>query len=106
MLATWTEVNFEMTGFVAAVVASVVTAAQANVSAKLMKTRMDSVNLLYYMAPISAAMLAPFAFIWEFSAISEAWEDSFAGQSMHWVLIISGLIALTLSTPNSLPRRF
>jgi len=76
------------------------TAAQANLSAKLMKSRMDSINLLYYMAPISAGILAPYAFVAEYDSIVTRWAEEFGPANMTIVLIISGLIAFTLSSFN------
>ena len=64
-LTTWTEVNYDFIGFMTAFVASAVTATQAILGAKLLSgsLKMDSINLVYNMAPFAMVMLLPFVLI-------------------------------------------
>mmetsp|Transcript_43737 Transcript_43737/g.110278 ORF Transcript_43737/g.110278 Transcript_43737/m.110278 type:complete len:224 (-) Transcript_43737:118-789(-) len=58
MLAVATELSFDMRGFSAALVAALVTAFQANFSAKIMgNNKLDSLHLLYYQSPFSVLLL-------------------------------------------------
>lgn len=69
MLATWTEVNFNFIGFMCALTASVTTAIQSIVSSLLLTgpLKMDSVNLVYHLAPISVLLLLPFVLWFEWN---------------------------------------
>mmetsp|Transcript_18102 Transcript_18102/g.29739 ORF Transcript_18102/g.29739 Transcript_18102/m.29739 type:complete len:349 (+) Transcript_18102:267-1313(+) len=96
MLASWTEVNFNWAGFLTAVAACWTTAAQTVLSGMIMQFKFDPVNLLYYMAPLSLFMLAPFAFVTEVSTILA--RPEFVGNTeLMTVLLISGVIAFLLN---------
>jgi len=95
MLATYTEINYHPVGFWCAVVASVITAAMAILTSKLLHQSLNPLSLLYYMAPISLVLLLPFCYIYEYSGISE-WRNN-TGVESFLLLIISGLIAFLLN---------
>eukprot|EP01100_Stratorugosa_tubuloviscum_P003465 TRINITY_DN1844_c4_g1_i1.p1 TRINITY_DN1844_c4_g1~~TRINITY_DN1844_c4_g1_i1.p1 ORF type:complete len:320 (-),score=73.87 TRINITY_DN1844_c4_g1_i1:144-1103(-) len=95
-IASYTEVNFNVIGFVAALIASLITALQAVVSGKLLKQQLDPINLIFYMAPFSAIMLLPFVYYKEYDDIITNWkyrDDIYS----HLTLIISGIVALLLN---------
>lgn len=98
MLATWTEAEFEMTGFLAALLASVVSALLSIMTSKLLQTNLDSPNLLYYMAPLSASMLVPVTGFYEMDKLSEDWTARADTTSLIAILIISGVVAFALNT--------
>lgn len=96
-LASWTEQQFEMKGFLAALVASVVTAWLALLTAKLLQTKLDAVNLLYYMTPLSGLFLLPFAWIFEADAIRADWAVRANPSTLLLTLMISGAVAFSLN---------
>lgn len=96
MLATWTEAEFEMTGFLAALLASVVTALLSILTSKLLKTSLNSPNLMYYMAPLSAGMLIPIVSVSEASPLATDLETR--NLSLLLTLLISGIVAFALNT--------
>lgn len=96
-LASWSEQQFEWTGFLAALIASVVTAWLALLTAKLLSTKLDAVNLLYYMTPLSALFLLPFAAYLEFGAVYADWLVRKAPWTLIITLFISGAVAFSLN---------
>ena len=96
-LASWSEQEFEWTGFLAALIASVVTAWLALLTAKLLQTKLDAINLLYYMTPLSAVFLLPFAGYLEFSQIAADWVVRSGQLSLLFTLLISGAVAFSLN---------
>ena len=97
MIATWTEAEFDMTGFLAALLASVITALLSILTSKLLQTSLNSPNLMYYMAPLSAGMLVPIVGISESAGLSVdlTTRDT---SSLLITLIISGIVAFALNT--------
>jgi len=99
-LASLTEMNFELFGFLCALVASVTTALQSIISSKLLTSKdekLDSMNLVYYMSPLSFLFLSPIAFAkGEFEEIPRQWEF-YGTQDSFIILILSGLIAFGLN---------
>jgi drug/metabolite transporter (DMT)-like permease len=96
-LASWGEQQFEFTGFMAALVASVVTAWLALLTAKLLQTKLDAVNLLYYMTPLSAIFLLPFALYLEIGGIMADLAVRQAPFFLFFTLFLSGAIAFSLN---------
>eukprot|EP00029_Vermamoeba_vermiformis_P009878 TRINITY_DN5075_c0_g1_i2.p1 TRINITY_DN5075_c0_g1~~TRINITY_DN5075_c0_g1_i2.p1 ORF type:complete len:341 (+),score=60.68 TRINITY_DN5075_c0_g1_i2:96-1118(+) len=96
-MASYYEVNFNWTGFLAALVASVITALMAIMSSRLLRTKMDGVNLLYYMSPLSIVMLTPFVFTGEWEEITADWILRENGSFLLTILIISGAGAFMLN---------
>lgn len=98
VLASWTEQEFELTGFLAALFASVITALLSILTSKLLQTSLNSPNLMYYMAPLSAGMLLPITFFREFDNISLDIGLRTDTTGLIITLIISGAIAFALNT--------
>jgi len=103
-LATGTEVNFEMTGFLAALAASMTTAMQAIITGRVLEKKMDSVNLVYYMAPFSFILLAPLAYHMEYDSIVNDWSQQDIVDVPHAVavLVFSGIVAFCLNVTSFL----
>eukprot|EP01104_Vermistella_antarctica_P007158 TRINITY_DN1790_c0_g1_i1.p1 TRINITY_DN1790_c0_g1~~TRINITY_DN1790_c0_g1_i1.p1 ORF type:complete len:360 (-),score=29.52 TRINITY_DN1790_c0_g1_i1:67-1080(-) len=100
-LATYTEVNFEVLGFGAALTASLITALQAHISGKLLSTKLDSINLLYNMAPLAVLMLVLPTLYLESGDIRNNWK--YAGQSEAMLtLVVSGFLAFALNVTQFL----
>jgi drug/metabolite transporter (DMT)-like permease len=72
------------------------------VSSRLMRAKLDSVNLTYYMAPPSALMTLPFMLTFEYSTLTSRWATTFAGTNIVFILLLSGLIALALNVSTFL----
>lgn len=118
-MASYYEVNFNWTGFIAALVASVITGKQSNfvvslangypnsalmaiMSSRLLRTKMDGVNLLYYMSPLSFVMLTPFVLTGEWEDMVADWALRENGSFLLTILVISGAGAFMLSMLASL----
>lgn len=103
MLATWTEVNFDMAGFMAAVFSSIFTAALAVMSGLILtgNDKLSSFNVMYYMSPPSFVMLAPFSLFFEVESIVTEWQPPSA---LHAVCMLglSGLVAVMLNVATFL----
>jgi drug/metabolite transporter (DMT)-like permease len=97
VLASWTEAEFEMTGFLAALLASVVSALLSILTSKLLQTKLNSPNLLYYMAPLSAVMLVPITAVSEGSGLTEDWASRLDTSLLIVILLVSGIIAFALN---------
>lgn len=100
VLASWTEAEFEMTGFLAALLASVVTALLSIMTSKLLQTSLNSPNLMYYMAPLSTAMLLPVS-VWPSAELDGVLADATARSNLNTLiitLVISGAVAFALNT--------
>jgi len=100
MLATYTETEYNSIGFYTALVASVITALLAIVSGLILSKDLDSLNLMYYMAPISFIMLYPVAHFTEGPAVIE-WYDSCTSQDLL-LLLISSVVAYLLNVTSFL----
>jgi len=102
MLASWTESEFDLTGFWAALFASVITAAITVVSGILLIIRLDSINLLHLMAPISFLLLIPVCiYTGELHGIIYEWYPICTSTDLT-VLLISGIIAFLLNVSTFL----
>lgn len=69
----------------------------AIMSSRLLRTKMDGVNLLYYMSPLSIVMLTPFVFTGEWEEMAADWALRDNGSFLLTILIISGAGAFMLS---------
>lgn len=98
VLASWTEQEFEMTGFLAALFASVVTAFLSILTSKLLQTSLNSPNLMYYMAPLSAGMLVPVTYLYEFEDLAANFGIRDDTTGLLITLAISGAVAFALNT--------
>jgi len=101
MLASWTEPAFDIRGFWAAVFSSMVSACISVVSGVLLSVKLDSIYLLYLMAPLCLSMLLPASFIFgEIDGVI-VWYYQ-AGWDQLLLLCISGSIAFVLNLFNLL----
>jgi len=102
MLASWTEAEFDVTGFWAALFASIITAAITVVSGILLVVKLDSINLLHLMAPISFLMLVPACvYTGELEGIIYNWYPTCTSADIT-ILFVSGLIAFLLNVSTFL----
>jgi len=97
-LASFTEVNFQVIGFLAALVASLTTSIQSIVSSLLLTgpLRLDSINMVYYMAPISFLIILPAALYYEYSGLMN-YEHESGFNYVAAVLTLSGVVAYLLN---------
>jgi len=98
-LASFTEVNFEIIGFLAALISSLTTSVQSVVSSMLLtgNLKLDSINLLYYMAPVSFMLIFPVALIFESESLRE-YDFEVHGTNFIIVnLFVSGIVAYLLN---------
>jgi len=100
-VASYTEVNFQLIGFAAALLASAITAIQALLSGKLLSTNLDSMNLVLYMAPLSFGMLFPISLFTEATVLRDYWE-TFGQYQIVLVLFASATIAFMLNVTSFL----
>jgi solute carrier family 35 protein E3 len=100
--STVTELEFEMIGFLCAVVASITTAAQAILIGKLLsgENQLDSMNLVYNMSLPSFLQLLPFCLYYEADPIWNEWE--LLNLSGITILMASGAIAYGLNVTSFL----
>jgi drug/metabolite transporter (DMT)-like permease len=96
-LATWTEAEFDLIGFWAALLASVVSALTSILSGRILSRKLDTLNVMYYVSPISFALLAPVACFYELANIQQNWIPQ-STQHDYLLLFTSGSIAFFLST--------
>lgn len=98
MLATWTEVNFNVVGFTCAIVASVTTAIQSIVSGFLLagKLKMDPVNLVYNLSPIAVVLLVPCVYYFEYAALMREY-DELVTTNLLLLLTVSSVVAFLLN---------
>jgi len=98
-LASFTEQNFNAVGFIAALVASLTTSIQSIVSSMILTgpLKLDSINLLYYMAPVSFVFIAPFALYFEYETVQLYPFDLYGTNFVIACLILSGAVAYLLN---------
>jgi len=98
-LASLTEVNFEIVGFLCALIASLTTSVQSIVSSILLTgaLKLDSINLLYYMAPVSFILIFPFAVFLELESLQEYDFEAYGTNFVIVNLIVSGVVAYLLN---------
>jgi len=96
MLATFSEANFVLVGFLSALTSSLIGAINNSVSGKLLSHKLDPINLIYNIAPWSFLVLAPIACYVELQSIENA-KEIFLIPGLPWVLIPNALLALILN---------
>lgn len=98
-LASITELEFHMGGFIAALTACVLTGLKFVLSSQMLAGRykLDSINLLYYMAPPSAALLMPLCLILEGSNVASWFSEPGRGLGDFFLLILSGVVSFILN---------
>ncbi|CAN8075820.1 unnamed protein product [Agarophyton chilense] len=98
-LASVTELEFHLGGFIAALAACFLTGLKFVLSSQMLAGRykLDSINLLYYMAPPSAALLLPIVLLVEKNGVL-AWFLSPERTSRDFLfLLLSGVISFILN---------
>lgn len=98
-LASITELEFHLGGFVAALTACVLTGLKFVLSSQMLAGRykLDSINLLYYMAPPSAALLLPLSLLFEGSSCAAWMSEPGRGLGDILLLILSGVVSFVLN---------
>ncbi|KAL0487948.1 UDP-galactose transporter [Acrasis kona] len=111
--STLTELEFEVIGFTCALLSSISTAAQSILISRMLsgEDKLDSMNLLYQMAPLSAIILIPFVLGVETFSLTGSkswlydWDHLYTidGPAM---LVISGMIAFALNIVTFLAVKY
>lgn len=98
-LASVTELEFHMGGFIAAMTACFLTGLKFVLSSQMLAGRykLDSINLLYYMAPPSVAFLVPICFLLERGSVSTWLADPVRTRTDFVLLVLSGVISYVLN---------
>lgn len=98
-LASATELSFHFGGFIAALVACFLTGLKFVLSSQMLSGRykLDSINLLYYMAPPSAAILLPIVALLEWRGVSDWLYQGSRTNSDLLILLVSGLVSFVLN---------
>lgn len=98
-LASFTEVNFQIIGFMAALTASLTTSIQSIVSSMILTgpMRLDSINMVYYMAPISFLIILPAALYYELPGLIQYDHTEYGLNYVATVLVLSGAVAYLLN---------
>jgi solute carrier family 35 protein E3 len=98
-MATLTEINFEMIGFSCALFSCLTTALQSVLSSVLLtgENRLDSVNLLYYMAPLAFVVNLPFAYMYEMQGVINHSYEDVSAHVVVMLLLLSGFVAFLLN---------
>jgi len=88
-----------VTGFTAALVACLTTSIQSVVSGILLggSVKLDSMNLLYYMAPVSFILIFPAAYVLESEGLKAYDFETFGQSFVLFNLTISGIVAYLLN---------
>lgn len=94
-LASCTEINFVMGGFICALFGSLLTALQA-VILHSSAVKLNAVNLILYTSPISLMMLVLPCLLFEFNSIRTEWEYFGELTPILW-LAVSGTVAFALN---------
>lgn len=98
-LASLTELEFHFGGFLAALTSCFLTGLKFVLSSQMLagKYKLDSINLLYYMAPPSAAFLLPMSFLFEGRFVA-SWAGSVERTSSDaMMLLLSGVVSFILN---------
>jgi solute carrier family 35, member E3 len=98
-VASLTELEFHMGGFIAAIVSCIFTGLKFVLSSQMLggRYKLDSINLLYYMAPPSVLFLAPIAAWFEWTGVV-TWCISPTRTSLDFfLLVLSGIVSFILN---------
>ena len=98
-LASCTELEFHMGGFIAALTACFLTGLKFVLSSQMLAGRykLDSINLLYYMAPPSVALLTPICLLLERRGVMDWVEDPARTSNDYLLLLFSGIVSFILN---------
>ncbi|PXF48807.1 GDP-mannose transporter GONST5 [Gracilariopsis chorda] len=98
-LASVTELEFHLGGFIAALTACFLTGLKFVLSSQMLAGRykLDSINLLYYMAPPSVAILLPLVFFFEKDGVVSWFAHPERSNKDFLLLLFSGLVSYVLN---------
>lgn len=98
-LASVTELEFHLGGFIAALTACFLTGLKFVLSSQMLAGRykLDSINMLYYMAPPSVALLLPVCFAFERSNVIAWFTDEKRSSTDFFLLLVSGVVSYFLN---------
>lgn len=98
-LASCTELEFHLGGFLAALTACFLTGLKFVLSSQMLAGRykLDSINLLYYMAPPSVAILAPMCLLLERQGVIDWVTDPLRTNTDFLLLLFSGIVSFILN---------
>lgn len=98
-LASCTELEFHFGGFIAALTACFLTGLKFVLSSQMLAGRykLDSINLLYYMAPPSVAFLLPMCFLFERNGVAAWFYHPDRTNLDYALLVFSGLVSYVLN---------
>lgn len=98
-LASLTELEFHLGGFLAALTSCFLTGLKFVLSSQMLAGRykLDSINLLYYMAPPSAAILLPLSFVFEGKFLARWIADPSRSLNDALLLALSGAVSFCLN---------
>lgn len=98
-LASCTELEFHLGGFIAALTACFLTGLKFVLSSQMLAGRykLDSINLLYYMAPPSVALLTPICLLLERDSVMNWVYDPVRTRTDFLLLLFSGVVSYILN---------
>lgn len=98
-LASATELEFHFGGFIAALTACFLTGLKFVLSSQMLAGRykLDSINLLYYMAPPSVAFLLPVCLLFERESVLNWIYDPARSNKDFLLLLFSGIVSYILN---------
>lgn len=98
-LASVTELEFHLGGFIAALTACFLTGLKFVLSSQMLAGRykLDSINLLYYMAPPSVAILVPMCLLLERDSVIRWVEHPRRTTTDFLLLLFSGIVSYVLN---------
>lgn len=98
-LASLTELEFHFGGFIAALTSCFLTGLKFVLSSQMLagKYKLDSINLLYYMAPPSAVFLLPMSYIFEGRFVARWIADPSRSSNDALLLALSGAVSFCLN---------
>mmetsp|Transcript_8266 Transcript_8266/g.24668 ORF Transcript_8266/g.24668 Transcript_8266/m.24668 type:complete len:371 (+) Transcript_8266:716-1828(+) len=109
VIATGAEPSFQLTGFTAAVIATAMRALKSVLQGILLtdaSEKMDSMNLLRFMAPIASLALLPAVALLEPSVVKEAVDMAASEPSFLWLLLFNSFLAYFTNLTNFLVTRY
>jgi drug/metabolite transporter (DMT)-like permease len=109
VIATGAEPLFDMAGFSAAVIATAMRALKSVLQGMLLmdaSEKMDSLNLLRWMAPIASLCLIPAVLVLEPTVIREAMEMGVQQPNFLWLLAFNAFLAYFTNLTNFLVTRY
>lgn len=109
VIATGAEPLFDMAGFSAAIIATAMRALKSVLQGMLLmdpSEKMDSLNLLRWMAPIASLCLIPAVLVLEPTVVREAMEMGVREPNFLWLLAFNAFLAYFTNLTNFLVTRY